>query len=271
MPDDVIAAAPAAPEAPAPVAPVEPAPAAPAPTPVESATPATDPAASAAEAAPKAANEFAPSLLDAAAQPQSAPAPQEGTPAGDKPADAKPDAPGETPPAPITYEFKYPDGFDPSGVNSERMSAYTGILGDAKVAPEIGQKLLDLHLNELGHVTESIAQRQWDVFNETQNKWRSEVMSDPELGGQNHQGAIRTIMSLVDQYGGNAQERKDLLDAFRITGAANNPAVLRFMHRAGKALSREAEPHPAPPPRSVTADPRQRRMNSRYGSTTPPG
>lgn len=151
------------------------------------------------------------------------------------------------------------------------MSAYTGVLGEAKVAPEVGQKLLDMHLAESRTIADTIAQRQWDVFNETQKRWRDEVMADPELGGGNHQTAIHTIMSLVDQYGGNAQERKDLLDAFRITGVGNNPAVLRFMHRAGKALSREGVPHPAPPPRSPPADPRARRMNSRYGTTTPPG
>lgn len=282
MPDEIAPAAPAAPVveaapvAPAPVETVAPAPAPAAVDAAPAAEPAATPAPEGGEAKP--ANDFAPSLLDAAAQPESPKpaeaAPSTETPAGDKPADAKPDAPGETPPAPITYEFKYPEHIKPEDLNSERMSAYTGILGEARVASEVGQKLLDLHLNELNHAAESLAQRQWDVFNETQNRWRNEVMSDPVLGQRDAEGnltSIRTIMSLVDQYGGNAQERKDLLDAFRITGAANNPAVLRFMHRAGKALAVEATPHPAPPPRSAPQDPRTRRMNNRYGNSTPGG
>lgn len=285
MPDDIAAASPAAPAViEAPAAPAASIPVAPAGESVSS-TPATtssETAAASTSSAPiasptsgtdagKPANEFQPSLLDSATQPDSAPKP-EGTADAAKPAEAKTDAPGETPPAPIKYEFTYPEGFDQKEMNSERMSAYTGILGEAKVAPEVGQKLLDMHLNEANRIAETIAQRQWDVFNETNNRWRAEVMADPELGQRDPQGnmkAITTIMSLVDQYGGNAEERKGLLDAFRITGAANNPHVLRFMHRAAKALSREAEPHPAPPPRAVNGDPRERRMNSRYGTTTP--
>lgn len=285
MPDDIAAAAPIAPAAteapaaaPAPVAPVgESVSSTPVTTssPTETATSSSEATASpsAAPAAAKPANEFQPSLLDSAtAKPDSVSAPQEGSPAGDKPADAKTDAPGETPPAPVKYEFVYPEHIKPEEMNAERMSAYTGILGEAKVAPEVGQKLLDLHLSELGQVTEAIAQRQWDVFNETQARWKNEVMSDPVLGRRDAEGnmtAISTIMSLVDQYGGNAAERQALMDAFRITGAANNPAVLRFMHRAGEALAKEGSPHPAPPPRAAPANDRERRANTRYGTTTP--
>ena len=285
MPDEVVAAAVPVESAPAPAisAPVESAPAG---EPVSSTpvttSPETAPVASPSEPAASAGgsvdvakpasstsaqNEFAPSLLDAA-QNESAPAPQDGAPA---PAGEKTEAPGERPSAPVKYEFIYPDGFDRGQVNDERMSAYTGVLGEAKVAPEVGQKLLDMHLAEQTRVAEAIAQRQWDVFQETQTRWKNEVMADPELGGGNHPAAISTIMSLVDQYGGNAAERAGLLDAFRITGAANNPHVLRFMHRAAQALSREAVPVAAPPPRSApSSDPRERRMSSRYGTTTPP-
>jgi hypothetical protein len=283
MPDDIAAAAPAVTEAlvaPAASVPVAPAGESVSSTPATTSSPTeTSSTSSEATASPtsspdagKPANEFQPSLLDSATQPDSAPKP-EGTADAAKPAEAKTDAPGETPPAPIKYEFTFPEGFDQSGVNSERMSAYTGLLGESKIAPEIGQKLLDMHLNETRTIAETIAQRQWDVFNEAQNKWRDEVMADPVLGQRDAEGkmpAISTIMSLVDLYGGNAAERQGLLDAFRITGAANNPHVLRFMHRAATALAREGTPHPAPPPRSIPGDPRERRMTARYGNTTPP-
>ena len=213
-------------------------------------------------AAPKP-NGFQPSLLDGATPTDSA-QPAEAAADAAKPSEA----PGETPPAPVKYEFTYPEGFDSSQVNQERMSAYTGILGEAKVNSEYGQKLLDLHLQEINTAADKIQQRQWDVFNETQNRWRGEVMADPELGGDKHGKAITTIMSLVDQYGGNAEERKGLLDAFRITGAANNPHVLRFMHRAAQSLSKEAVPTPAPSPRMPQSQGRERGL-SRYRESTP--
>ena len=280
MPDDVMTAAPVAPvaETPAVAAPAPSAPAAdPVPTsaPVETAAPVaapSEPAAAAEAAAPKPANEFQPSLLDAAAAPpDSAPKPdaaKEGTADAAKPAEAKTAAPGETPPAPVNYEFTYPEGVKPEDLNSERMSAYTGLLGESKIAPEVGQKLLDLHLAEIDQFGQRLAQRQWDIFNETQKTWRDEVMADPVLGGDNHGQSIKTIMSLVEQYGGNAQERQGLLDAFRITGAANNPHVLRFMHRAARALAVEATPHAAPPPRAPAPTGRDRSL-SRYANTTP--
>lgn len=227
-------------------------------------TPQSDTTATAQAPATPASNQFQPSLLEAAATPESA-----------KPADAAAadatapsEAPGETPSAPVKYEFKYPEGFDTSTLNSERMSAYTGILGEGKVSPEHGQKLLDMHLQELNTAAEKIAQRQWDVFNETQNRWRSEAQADPEIGGDKFATSIRTIMALVDQFGGNAQERAALLDAFKITGAGNNPSMLRFMHRAAQGLSKEAVPTPAPPPRMPQTRGRERGL-SRYRESTP--
>ena len=228
-----------------------------------SSAPAADTKAAPTPAAPKPSTGFQPSLLDGTTPTDSA-QPAEAAADAAKPSEA----PGETPPAPVKYEFTYPEGFDSSQVNQERMSAYTGILGEAKVNSEYGQKLLDLHLQEINTAADKIQQRQWDVFNETQNRWRGEVMADPELGGDKHGKAITTIMSLVDQYGGNAEERKGLLDAFRITGAANNPHVLRFMHRAAQSLSKEAVPTPAPPPRMPQSQGRERGL-SRYRESTP--
>lgn len=277
-PDDPAGASgttpPAAVAEPAPAVAAEAAPAAGPDTPGKEAAPAAAPgdAKPADKPADKPANEFAPSLLDQAAKAKEDPAAKPGADAAAKDgkapdakaADAKPtDAPGETPSAPVKYEFTYPEGVKPEEVNAERMSAYTGILGEAKVAPEVGQKLLDLHLSEVKHVADAMAQRQWDTFNELQKQWRDTVMADPELGGARHATAIQTVMSLVEQYGGNADERKGLLDAFRVTGAANNPHILRLLHRAGEALAREAKPHPAPPPRSAALSGRDRGL-ARY-------
>jgi hypothetical protein len=280
-----IAPAPAAPAAPAvdavPAADHAPAPAADAPKP---ASDATKPAGDA-----KTGNEFKPSVLDAAAAPEK--------PAGDKPADkdakpgeakpaaaakpgeaAKPAEPGkegapaEQAPAPIEYAFTYPEGISADSVNKERMGAFTGILNEGQVKPEVAQKFLDLHLTEMGEATKRIqgelAQKQWDVFNATQTAWREAEMSDPVLGGARHNTAMRTVMGLVDQYAGDAAHRSRLLDAFRITGIANNPDFLLFMHNAGVDLTREAEPHPAPPPRTPAPSREQRGLN-RYRGTTP--
>jgi hypothetical protein len=279
----VAAPAPAAPVADAPAAPVA-APAVPAAPAGDKVAPAADKAAPAAKEGAAAApgNEFKPSVLDAAVAGDK--------PAGDKPADPKADpkkaadgkpaeaakpaeagkegAAAEAPPAPIEYAFTYPEGIKPESIDKERMSAFTGILNDGRVDPAKGQQLLDLHLTEVGEAVKKLAQQQWDVFNSQQDRWREEVKAHPVLGGARHQTAIREIMSVVDQYGGEAQERQALLDAFRTTGIANNPAFLMFLHRASSDLTREATPHPAPPPRSQAPSREQRGLN-RYSKTTP--
>ena len=266
-------------------------------------------AAPAADAKP--ARDFAPSLLDEAAKatrdlPTADAKPGDAAPAKDaaKPADAKPsdkkepaadaakpgdakaaDAKPAEPPAPIEYAFTYPDGIKPEDVNPERLGAFTGILNEVRANPEAGQKLLDLHLEEVSRIAQETEQRaserQWDVFANQQKDWRDKVMADDELGGARHATAIGTVMSLVDafslreQSGKNprtseaiAAERKELLDVARMTGVANNPTFLRLLHWAGEKLVKEGKPRPASPPRQGPVDPAQRGLR-RYQGTTP--
>ena len=267
---------------------------------------ATKPAADAAAAAEaKPAHDFAPSLLDEAAKPTADAKPGEAAPAKDaaKPADAKPsdkkepaaDAakPGEKPadakpaepPAPIEYAFTYPDGVKPEDLNAERLGAFTGILNEVRATPEVGQKLLNLHLEEASRLAQEVEQRaserQWDVFANQQKDWRDRVMADPELGGSRHATAIKTVMGLIDAFslrvpengkardaGVIAAERKELLDVARMTGVANNPTFLRLLHWAGDTLTREGKARPAPPPRQQTPNAGNKGLN-RYKGTTP--
>ena len=288
------------PEAPAAI------PAAPAATPetTPAAQPAGDkpaePAAPAADAAPaKPEKEFAPSLLDEAAKPTAEPKPGEKPPepakadepakpadkAAEKPGDGKPPAKDEPaakpePPAPIEYAFTYPEGVKPADLDAERMGAFTGILNESRVPPAAAQKMLDLHLDEVRRVEQAITDRQWDVFASTQKEWRDQTMADPEIGGSRHETALRTVMSLVDAYGQRFQgtkeprnaeaiaaERKEMLDVFRATGAANNRLILGLLHFAGDKL-REGSPRPAPPPRGPNPNTGSR-GTGRYRNTTP--
>ena len=253
----------------------------------------------------KPAKDFAPSLLDEAAKPTADAKPGDAAPAKDaaKPADAKPSdkkepAPAEAKPgdkpadakpeeatAPIEYAFVYPDGIKPEDLNAERLGAFTGILNDVRAAPEAGQKLLNLHLEEMTRVTQEVEQRsserQWDVFANQQKDWRDRVMADPELGGARHGTAIKTVMGLIDAFSLRPQEdnkvrsaeaiaaeRKELLDVARMTGVANNPTFLRLLHWAGDKLTREGSPRPAPPPRQAAPNAGNKGLN-RYKGTTP--
>ncbi len=255
-------------------------------------------------------NEFAPSLLDeagakpateapkpadaaavdAAAKPADAQPPAQPAPAAadGKPADqAKPDGQGEpaAPPAPIEYAFTMEgaDGnrvaLDASQVDPERMGAFTGLLNEARVAPETAQKFVDMHLAEMRRVADRTAEHQWEVFREQQRVSRDEVMAHPVLGGSRHDTAMQTIMSAIDAFGLRktdsprsaddvTSERRRLMDDFRATGIANRVSLLEFLHWVGDTYVKEAVPRPAPPPRAAMPTGRDRGL-SRYRSTTP--
>ncbi len=296
-PDDPAVTDPPA-AAPSPAASVEPAAAATAASAAAVAAP-VDPAAAAVEkpADPAAAaaapvKEFAPSLLDEAAKPtpeakpgDAAPAKDAAKPEGDKaPAPKEPAAdpakPAE-PTAPIEYAFQYPEGFKPEDVNAERMGAFTTTLNEFRASPEAGQKLLNMHLDEVKRVAEVVTERQWEAFANQQKQSREEVMADPELGGSRHATAIRTVMSFLDQYSHRpgpdgkarsadsiAAERTQLMDDFRATGIANRASLLRLLHWAGDKYVREGQARPAPPPRTPALTGQQRGLR-RYQGTTP--
>lgn len=255
--------------------------------------------------------EFAPSLLDEAAktptaEPSKPDASQDAKPADGQPpaakepaaADAKPGDKASTeaqpaeakpaePPAPIEYAFtlanekgeRVPVAADQ--IDPERMGAFTGILQEARVAPEAAQKMIDMHVAEVARAVDMRDQRQWDVFANTQKEWRDAVMADPELGGSRHATATKTVMGLIDAFNSRpgpdgkarsaeavAAERKDLLDVARITGVANNPTWLRLLHWAGDKYVREPQARPAPPPRAPAQNPATRGLR-RYQNTTP--
>ena len=210
-------------------------------------------------------NEFKPSLLEEGAKPATEPA----KPDAAKP-EAKEAAPVEAvavPEPPLKYEFQMPDGFDPKGIEPERMSAYTEILGGARVPPEVGQKLLDMHIAGVKETTARLAQSQWDVFNRQQDAWRDEVKGDPEIGGSRLQTALRTCAAVIEQYGGSAEQQAKIKNVMASSGAGNNVEVIRMIHRIGLSLAKEAAPVPAPAPRAAQMT-REQKGLARYGGTT---
>jgi len=178
-----------------------------------------------------------------------------------EPSDPATEAPAT--PQPIEYKFQFPEGVNPESVNPELMGQYTTALSEAKVPPEIGQKFLDMHLAELQTAAKTVAQHQWDVFNRQQEQWKSEVKADPEIGGSRLVTAMRTVASVIDQYGGSPEQQVALKGVLTATGAGNNPLLLRMFHNIGKALGREASPVPAPPP-SAPKMSREERGLARY-------
>lgn len=69
------------------------------------------------------------------------------------------------------------------------------------------------------------------LWNGMQDTWRQEVAADPVIGGTKQQETLGAISKLVDQFG-----TPELRQAFDLTGAGNNPHVIRFLAKVAKEL-----------------------------------
>lgn len=126
----------------------------------------------------------------------------------------------------IKYEFKLPEGVK---ADSEDLKGFTAYLGEHRVAPEVGQELLNRHATAMKQYGEHVAAEQHRAWSETRKAWRDEALADPEIGGAGHQTAMRAIARMRDL----AVQQKDLPafnEFLRVTGAGDHPAFLKMLH-----------------------------------------
>ena len=184
---------------------------------------------------------------------------------GDKP--AEPAAPVEAaapaePVAPPTYEaFKVPEGVQ---LDETKVGAFTGILGDLEarltadptqahaVVQEVGQKMIDLYMNEAQAAKDHWVQAQTKAWDDLKAKWFKEYEADPVIGGNQRETSLQRMGKLLDMYAAPGTETRNKLgEAFDTTGAGFHPEVLRFVHWASKRLTETARIVPAQVPRAA--------------------
>ena len=199
----------------------------------------------------------APSLLSATKPAEADPATGQPPAAEVAPAEA---APAEPLPLPSYEPFSLPEGV---ALDQERQSVFTAILGETEnkivtspaeahaLVQEMGQKLVNLYLEEAQANSERLAQHQQQVWTQTREQWVSEFKDDPEIGGNRRDTTLASCGAMVELYGRQvgAQQEQALRDAMTLTGAGDHPELLRFINwAAGFAVER---------PRMVAASPAQ--------------
>jgi hypothetical protein len=144
--------------------------------------------------------------------------------------------------APAPLELKIPDGIE---VDEAAMSSFKEVLVDPALSPnERGQKLVELFFAQ----QEAAAKASETNWTKIQEDWQNEVKADKDLGGSKLEGTLSTIAKAIDQYG--SQEVREALD---MTGAGNNPHVIRFIHKLASQLQEGRPVIPGgPPARSAT-------------------
>jgi hypothetical protein len=160
--------------------------------------------------------------------------------------DETPPAP-ETPPAELplpTYEaFTVPEGVT---LQDDKIGEFQKLLGtfehrlaqtpaEAHAAmQQMGQQLLDLYVAETQEAQQRNARLQHETWTRTREQWVSEFREDPDIGGARQDQTVARAGALLELYGqriGPEREAK-LRAVMDMTGAGDNPEVLRFMNWA---------------------------------------
>jgi hypothetical protein len=160
---------------------------------------------------------------NATQEPQAAKAAAAETVADDQPAaeakaEAKPQA------APEKYEFKAPEGrqFD-----AEVLNTYSEVARELNLSQEAAQRVLDA-------MAPKMAERQMAQIEAVKAEWANTSKTDKEFGGEKLSENLSTAKKALDAFG--TTELRTLLNE---SGLGNHPEVIRFMYRAGLAISED--------------------------------
>jgi len=131
-------------------------------------------------------------------------------------------------PQPVTYEdFKLPEG---ASVDGETLDRARSLFSEARLPQEQAQKFIDLAVSR----EQAAAQKGVQAFVDLQNKWVSEIKADPEIGGDRLTASMASAARAIDRLG-----VPGLKEALNLTGAGNNPAIVKAFVRLGQMVSED--------------------------------
>lgn len=151
------------------------------------------------------------------------------------PTDPAPAESDPTPAEPLTIEsFDLPENFD---TESPLVEPFLEMINSGDLTPQnVGQKVLEL----AGQFQEN----QLKMWAETQAGWVEEITKDPTVGGQALEANLSFVSKAISNYTAavapNSEAapeiEKGIREAFTLTGAGNNPHIVKFLVWMGKQL-----------------------------------
>lgn len=130
----------------------------------------------------------------------------------------------EAPQLPESYEFSAPEGVE---IHEGAKEAYAEIAKDLKLTQEQAQAAFE-KLATKGHANQ-VAQ-----LEAISKSWAEQSTADKEFGGEKLQESLTVAKKALDTFG-----TPELRALFNESGLGNHPEVIRFMVRAGKAVSED--------------------------------
>jgi len=134
--------------------------------------------------------------------------------------------------APEEYEaFELPEGMD---VNDDYLVAYQDLAREHGLSQDAAQKFVTMGADLVQQGQQQTVETLQDSWRDTLSQWVDEIRTDREIGGDNLERSLSVARSAIDAFGDDSL--RAVLDE---TGMTNNPALVRFAYRIGKALQED--------------------------------
>ncbi len=130
--------------------------------------------------------------------------------------------------APDKYEFNAKVADAPDELDPEVLTAFGEVAKELNLPQEAAQKVLD-------KVAPVMQERQAKAAEQVRLDWANESQSDKEFGGESLNDNLTVAKQSLDAFGTDA-----LKSLLQDTGLGNHPEIIRFMYRAGKAISEDS-------------------------------
>ena len=130
--------------------------------------------------------------------------------------------------APDKYEFNAKVAAAPEELDPEVLTAFGDVAKELNLPQEAAQKVLD-------KVAPVMQARQAKAVEDAKTEWANDSKSDQEFGGESLEANLEIAKTSLNKFGTDAL--KSLLSE---SGLGNHPEVIRFMYRAGKAISEDS-------------------------------
>jgi len=160
-------------------------------------------------------------------------------------ADEKAAKDGKKPDAPVALveaDIVLPEGFVK---DDALMGEFLKTVNDPTLDPKArANAMIGLYAKAMQQVSE----KGNALFAEMQKKWTDETSALPEIGGSKLDETLGSISKLLDKYSTGADGKSfgnELRQVFDITGAGNNPYIVRWLDAISKDLIKEGKLVPA--------------------------
>ena len=130
--------------------------------------------------------------------------------------------------APEKYEFDIQVADAPAKLDPEVVTAFGEVAKDLDLSQDAAQKVL-------AKVAPVVQERQAKAIEQAKADWANQSQSDKEFGGENLSANLQVAKTALDAFGSDSL--KSLLAE---TGFGNHPEIIRFMYKAGKAISEDS-------------------------------